>query len=63
MDTKWVYKIGIHFVYTKLHHFVPILDFENQKYVQNRYKMGIQNGYTKWVYILYVQNYIILYPF
>ena len=48
MDTKWVYKMGIHFAHTKLHHFVPILDFRIQKYVQNGlgYKMGIQNGHT-----------------
>ena len=46
IDTKWVYKICINFLHTNLHHFVPILDFEIEKYVQNGYKMGIQNGYT-----------------
>ena len=50
MDTKWVYKIGIHFVRTELYYFVPILEFECQKYVQNGYKMGIQNGYTFFIY-------------
>ena len=69
MDTKWVYKIGIHFVRTELYHFVPILDFECQKYVQNGYKMGIQNRYTFCTYKIapfcthfgYMRR--ILYPF